>query len=440
MPTIQDFKSCWEILGIDEYSDLGAIKSAYAKKIKLSKPDENPSEFSILNAAYKDALRLTKNCNFADNKKSVKILNIYLKDEDAEINGINLLEESKQNDDIIAFDNSTLFNEQDKYYDSNKLKDDKKKLYNDLAEVLDHKKRNKLKEWKKILQNELFQDLRIKLEISHFLFSKFIELNRLFPNKKRIKVLPVLNTFFNWTEKRSVFEKKFNAYEVAAILNECDKTDFYLFKDKSSYKFIKRSLAGFLDIIILLLISIIVQYIFAEVNKFGTCIILTLIIPIIEASPLQSSLGKAILGLKVVDSLSKKKISMSISFERFCYLFYALLKCYWRSAVCLLCIYLLFNPIKIEAGVLVIFMFMLFVSDIIIKNATSVIKFLLKFICLILVTLFLLVFFINMINFEFAVILLFIIYMLSIYKEAFEIIDENTSTVVVRRSNSNRLK
>ena len=54
--------------------------------------------------------------------------------------------------------------------------------------------------------------------------------------------------------------------------------------------------------------------------------------------------------------------------------------------------------------------------------------------------LFLLVFFINMINFEFAVILLFIIYMLSIYKEAFEIIDENTSTVVVRRSNSNRLK
>ena len=185
----------------------------------------------------------------------------------------------------------------------------------------------------------LIDNLRIKLEISHFLFSKFIELNRLFPNKKRIKVLPALNTFFNWTEKRSVFEKKFNAYEVATILNECDKTDFYLFKDKSSYKFIKRSLAGFLDIIILLLMSIIVQYIFAEVNKFGTCIILTLIIPIIEASPLQSSLGKAILGLKVVDSLSKKKISMSISFERFRYLFYALLKCYWRSAVCLLCIY-----------------------------------------------------------------------------------------------------
>ncbi len=426
MPTTQDFKSCWEILGIDEYSDLGSIKSAYAKKIKLSKPDENPSEFSILNAAYKNALRLTKNCNFADNQKSVKILNISLKDEDAEINGINLLEESEQHNGIIVFNNSPLFNEEDKYYDSNKLKGDKKKLYNDLAEMLDHKKRNKLKEWKKILQNELFQDLRIKLEISHFLFSKFIELNRLFPNKKRIKVLPALNTFFNWTEKRSVFEKKFNAYEVAAILNECDKTDFYLFKDKSSYKFIKRSLAGFLDIIILLLISIIVQYIFAEVNKFGTCIILTLIIPIIEASPLQSSLGKAILGLKVVDSLSKKKISMSISFERFCYLFYALLKCYWRSAVCLLCIYLLFNPIKIEAGVLVIFMFMLFVSDIIIKNATSVIKFLLKFICLILVTLFLLVLFINMINFEFGVVLLFIIYMLSIYKEAFEIIDENT--------------
>jgi hypothetical protein len=45
-----------------------------------------------------------------------------------------------------------------------------------------------------------------------------------------------------------------------------------------------------------------------------------------------------------------------------------------------------------------------------------------------------------MINFEFGVVLLFIIYMLSIYKEAFEIIDENTGTVVVRRSNSNRLK
>ena len=89
----------------------------------------------------------------------MKVLNIHLKDKSVEINDINLLEESKQHDGIIVFDNCPLFNEQDKYYDSNRLKDDKKKLYNDLAEVLDHKKRNKLKEWKKILQNELFQDL-----------------------------------------------------------------------------------------------------------------------------------------------------------------------------------------------------------------------------------------------------------------------------------------
>jgi uncharacterized RDD family membrane protein YckC len=53
--------SYWQILGISHTTDLAAIKRAYATKLKLTKPDENPEGFKCLHAAYKQATEYAKN-------------------------------------------------------------------------------------------------------------------------------------------------------------------------------------------------------------------------------------------------------------------------------------------------------------------------------------------------------------------------------------------
>lgn len=50
--------NCWITLGIEEYSDKKAIKMAYAKLLKVTKPDDDPQGFKELHAAYKEALEL----------------------------------------------------------------------------------------------------------------------------------------------------------------------------------------------------------------------------------------------------------------------------------------------------------------------------------------------------------------------------------------------
>ncbi|RVU86343.1 hypothetical protein EOL70_02525 [Leucothrix sargassi] len=47
---------CWETLGIAPRSDKKTIKIAYAKRLKLTRPDEDPEGFQALHGAYKEAL------------------------------------------------------------------------------------------------------------------------------------------------------------------------------------------------------------------------------------------------------------------------------------------------------------------------------------------------------------------------------------------------
>lgn len=51
----------WAILELEPTSDTRAIKRAYAKKLKVTKPDEKPAEFQQLHQAYKIALYYAAN-------------------------------------------------------------------------------------------------------------------------------------------------------------------------------------------------------------------------------------------------------------------------------------------------------------------------------------------------------------------------------------------
>lgn len=47
---------CWAVLGIERFSDKKTIKVAYAKQLKLHRPDDDPEGFQQLHRAYKSAL------------------------------------------------------------------------------------------------------------------------------------------------------------------------------------------------------------------------------------------------------------------------------------------------------------------------------------------------------------------------------------------------
>ncbi|WP_308366773.1 MULTISPECIES: RDD family protein [unclassified Microbulbifer] len=50
----------WALLGIEPSDDARAIKRAYAKKLKQTRPDEKPQEFQQLHSAYKRALTIAE--------------------------------------------------------------------------------------------------------------------------------------------------------------------------------------------------------------------------------------------------------------------------------------------------------------------------------------------------------------------------------------------
>lgn len=53
-------KSVWEWLEIEPTQDISAIKSAYAKQVKVYHPEDKPEEFKELQKAYKSAVKLAR--------------------------------------------------------------------------------------------------------------------------------------------------------------------------------------------------------------------------------------------------------------------------------------------------------------------------------------------------------------------------------------------
>lgn len=60
----------WQILEIPRSSDAREIKRAYAKKLKLTKPDEKPAEFQVLHEAYKTALDIASRRKFQEEQRA----------------------------------------------------------------------------------------------------------------------------------------------------------------------------------------------------------------------------------------------------------------------------------------------------------------------------------------------------------------------------------
>ena len=63
--------NCWEILGVKPWTDKKSIKVAYARILKQTRPDDDPQGFRKLHDAYKEALALIAKGDASETRKSV---------------------------------------------------------------------------------------------------------------------------------------------------------------------------------------------------------------------------------------------------------------------------------------------------------------------------------------------------------------------------------
>ena len=65
--------NCWEILEIGATSDEREIRRAYAKKLKTTRPDENPEGYQQLREAFDEALTIAPYYQKEEQEKSIRL-------------------------------------------------------------------------------------------------------------------------------------------------------------------------------------------------------------------------------------------------------------------------------------------------------------------------------------------------------------------------------
>ena len=368
--------NCWQTLGIDSNADKKTIKLAYAKRLKNTRPDDDPEGFIVLHRAYKSALanfehrrklqtsnkqsahkdsdasendvfdrkrRLTVehirdellellgNCDedFIKSKTGSRIGSeqndkpIQGLDEEHEslvtstiVNEYPALEDNSRGNDTLKFDDNptrveTFDYEQADYQIA--LDEDRefiRKRANHL--LVSPYLANRIKEWKFIETRASMLDLNFSVQISDLIFEIVsranVDLSTSSDGQPYIKppALDYLNDYFQWDKNWKKYEKIHGREQSYAVFKftAANKTVY----QKKVPNTIRRALAFFIDLIpaALCIYIIAIKIVpFSLLNFFATFYSLAGI-PIMEGSRLQASVGKLILGIKVVDRYGRR--------------------------------------------------------------------------------------------------------------------------------------
>jgi|GEM_PF-4106030 len=212
--------SWWGALEIDATTDLKVIKSAYAIKLKSTRPDEKPEEFQQLHKAYKQALayaksikKHNKNAIMPESEGTIPVMSIEPVPNEvvpAE-KAINVNVEQKST--VQQQENNTLI-----------MEAEYKTLTSKIDEVLmQENKRNKQNEWQFLIQSQFILDnefnLKLGLAVLHGIDNhnihvkapsnvskrkrqKYISANATVRNS----TIEYLDTVFNWSAQLNVLE------------------------------------------------------------------------------------------------------------------------------------------------------------------------------------------------------------------------------------------
>ncbi|WP_448567664.1 J domain-containing protein [Thalassotalea ganghwensis] len=191
--------TCWEVLDIDETDSLKDIKSAYAKKLKFTRPEDDKEAFQQLSEAYKYALYLAKE-KITKNISVEQVKKVENTNEIAEQNTVS--------------HNVELSEEQQIYQD--KAEKEYQKLKAKIEETIhDDLVRNSLSFWSFITKSEYILDPHFNQQLGLFVLSYIDEYNQKNIITKRRKghtyrdtraavkadVLVYLDSIFAWSSQ-----------------------------------------------------------------------------------------------------------------------------------------------------------------------------------------------------------------------------------------------
>jgi len=367
--------NCWIILGIEEYSDKKAIKMAYAKLLKITKPDDDPQGFKELHAAYKEALELVseykensapqwftppekgQNPISFDDSSFQEVSSQNDNSEEGsfgnENNGGNEPEQpyitppnAETHDDQISVDSNQVLEELEAVYGTPKpeIKDaqfanNNEPDYDDAEDFLGVEAQAKLEkdweyletktkliintkatkstisDWQFLEEIPSMVDLEFRSQASDLVFEIVSEINEISLEKKVLLVkepiLNYLNKFFMWDKKWKHYEEIYG-YQVDAVfpyLTDTSSQNLEGNKQSKDLHYYRRGAAYLLDMGVVYLFYVIQKLILSLPDKDNmiALVVIGLIygfifIPLFEASSIQASLGKQVLGLKVVNA------------------------------------------------------------------------------------------------------------------------------------------
>ncbi|WP_160672028.1 hypothetical protein [Clostridium sp. C8-1-8] len=189
--------SSWEVLEIEPTEELSVIKKAYAKKLKVYHPEDDPEGFQRLREAYDNALKYAKN-----NKSSI-IENTKILSEDSgvpkqkifnqiDINEAETFKEEVNNYNIphIRIVDDYVEEPIDYYELIDEFFEDVESLYNDFYKRID------IKSWQELLNHDIMWQLNYKEQLSRNMI-EFLFNHRYLPRD----IWKLLNDIFNWNEK-----------------------------------------------------------------------------------------------------------------------------------------------------------------------------------------------------------------------------------------------
>lgn len=167
----------WKILGIEPTVDTKIIKRAYASKLKIFHPEEDPEGFQMLRKAYENVLQEVKNQN-----KSEKL---DIQDDDDNYRYQQEIEIKRKS--IFIEDNQEALKSENLV---DKFMNNVEKIYNNFFQRIDEN------QWRALLEDESFLNLEIKQTLNYRMLT-FLMDNYHLPRN----IWTLLNDYFFWTEQ-----------------------------------------------------------------------------------------------------------------------------------------------------------------------------------------------------------------------------------------------
>ncbi|WP_444944986.1 tetratricopeptide repeat protein [Microbulbifer sp. ZKSA006] len=190
--------NCWEIIGIPPTVDTRSIKRAYAKKLKVHRPDEDPEGFQTLRAAFEKALKDAK----------------YYQPENTTSDTIKDTATTNSKNPHQAKKQPNLSNTP-REFDTEQIKESIEKLQAATAKLYSNfNERIQLPLWQNIYEHEDLWNIETKQHMSLWLFS-FIGQNRFIPQE----IIEYLESIFYWHENYTWLSQTFSEKFIDYVFN-----------------------------------------------------------------------------------------------------------------------------------------------------------------------------------------------------------------------------